>query len=198
MAAGQLFSLRWSVTNARDIQIDNSIGAIEASGSRQMRSNSTTTYKLEASNSAGKTSAVLTVNVIAPHPTTSDLETNIKSFALLATQLQDIHFNYDAEQVSDTEKSVIDRDIRVLKDLLATDPGVVVIIEGHCDERGSSEYNIGLGDRRANFIKSLFVHSGLPEDKSNTISYGKEQPVCLSSEDDCLARNRRVHFTPSK
>lgn len=201
VTAGKSVSLRWSVTGAQRVQIDNGLGTVESSGSRQMQLNGSTTYKLEATNAAGTASAVLTVNVIAPLSSgteSPDGRSGAKSFDLLATQLQDIHFNYDKEEIPAAEKSIIDRDALVLKNLIASDPGVVVIIEGHCDERGSAEYNIALGDRRANVVKNLFVHSGLPENKFNTISYGKEQPVCLSTEEDCLARNRRVHFTPSK
>ncbi|HSU33383.1 MAG TPA: OmpA family protein [Bryobacteraceae bacterium] len=200
VTARQPVSLRWSVRNATRVRIDNGLGEVELSGDRQVELNRTTMYKLEAANSSGTTLAALTVTVNSPPPAGAESAEGrgVGSAGLLATQLQDIHFVYDKEEVLETEKAIVDKDAVVLKNLIAADPDVVVIVEGHCDDRGSSEYNLGLGDRRANYIKDLFVRDGLPGNKLNTISYGKEQPVCLSLAEDCLARNRRVHFTPSK
>ena len=70
----------------------------------------------------------------------------------------------------------------------------MVIIEGHCDERGSAEYNLGLGDRRATSAKEFLSQVGLPADRLKTISYGKERPGCTESNEACWAKNRRVHF----
>src|SRR5437660_1092026 len=70
-------------------------------------------------------------------------------------------------------------------------------IEGHCDERGSAEYNIGLGDRRANAAKEFLISQGVAANRINTVSYGKERPVCRDANEECYVRNRRAHFTPN-
>jgi peptidoglycan-associated lipoprotein len=73
-------------------------------------------------------------------------------------------------------------------------PGVRVLIEGHADERGSNEYNLALGDRRANSAKTYLVKSGVAESRMTTISYGEEQPLCMQSSEPCWSRNRRGQF----
>jgi peptidoglycan-associated lipoprotein len=73
-------------------------------------------------------------------------------------------------------------------------PNSRVVLEGHCDERGSAEYNLGLGDRRANAAKEFLVQLGVPTDRLSVISYGKERPQCTESNEGCWQRNRRVHL----
>ena len=73
-------------------------------------------------------------------------------------------------------------------------PRARVLIEGHCDDRGSNEYNLALGDRRANSAKDYLVKSGVDESRMTTISYGEEQPVCLQQDESCWWRNRRDQF----
>jgi peptidoglycan-associated lipoprotein len=69
------------------------------------------------------------------------------------------------------------------------------VVEGHCDERGSAEYNLGLGDRRATSAKDFLVQLGVPADKLKTISYGKERPQCTENDESCWQKNRRAHFS---
>jgi peptidoglycan-associated lipoprotein len=73
-----------------------------------------------------------------------------------------------------------------------------VVIEGNCDERGSAEYNLGLGDRRATSAKDFLVQLGVPADKVSSISYGKDRPVCTDATEECYQRNRHDHLTPGK
>jgi peptidoglycan-associated lipoprotein len=73
-----------------------------------------------------------------------------------------------------------------------------VVIEGHCDERGSAEYNLGLADRRATSAKDFLVGLGLPDNRIRIISYGKERPVCTEASEDCYQRNRRAHLAPAQ
>lgn len=197
---GQSSSLRWSVQDARHVQIDHGIGEVEPSGSRGLKLDATTVYKLEATNAAGTTVSLLTITVGASPPAAVSGRQGGESPSLevLTTRLQDIHFSYDRDEILETEKSVLDNDMLLLKDVFASDPGVTVVIEGHCDERGSSEYNIALGDKRANFVKGLFISRGLPENKLNAVSLGKEKPACLELTEDCFSRNRRVHFSASR
>ena len=86
----------------------------------------------------------------------------------------------------------------VLKRIFAADPSFSVVIEGHCDERGSAEYNLGLGDRRASAAKEYLVQLGVPADRMTTISYGKEKPQCTEANEACYQKNRRAHLGPGR
>src|SRR5438132_109489 len=79
-------------------------------------------------------------------------------------------------------------------DFLKSNPNFKVTIEGHCDERGSTEYNLGLGDRRASAVKQYLVSLGVPADRLSTVSFGKEKPFCMESTEACWQQNRRGHF----
>jgi peptidoglycan-associated lipoprotein len=74
---------------------------------------------------------------------------------------------------------------------LGQNPSRTIVVEGHCDERGTREYNLGLGERRANAVKDYLVTLGVPSSRVRTISYGKERPVCVASNEECWSRNRR-------
>ena len=95
----------------------------------------------------------------------------------------------DRHEISDLGK-----DCGALKTIFGMDPNFVVTIEGHCDERGSAEYNLALGDQRASSAKQALIGMGVPADKLKTISYGKERPICTDATEDCYGRNRRDHF----
>ena len=77
---------------------------------------------------------------------------------------------------------------------LKANPNVRFTIEGHCDERGSEEYNLALGDRRANAVKEFLLSQGVAANRVNTVSYGEERPFCREQSEECYARNRRAHF----
>jgi len=104
--------------------------------------------------------------------------------------LSDIHFDYN-------DYSVRGQDGEILKsnaDWMTKNPGARVQIEGHCDDRGSEEYNIALGAKRAQAAKDYLETLGITADRMSTISYGKELPVCNEDTDECWAQNRRDHF----
>ncbi|MBV9268231.1 MAG: peptidoglycan-associated lipoprotein Pal, partial [Acidobacteriaceae bacterium] len=117
---------------------------------------------------------------------------------ILARQVQDIHFDYDKSDIRPEDQSILQGDANALKQIFSMDPNFVVTIEGHCDERGSAEYNVALGDRRATAAKDALVAQGVPGDKLKTISYGKERPLCTDATEECYARNRRAHFSASQ
>jgi peptidoglycan-associated lipoprotein len=108
--------------------------------------------------------------------------------------VQDILFDYDKSEVREDARAVLQRNADVLKAILSDFPSAVVTIEGNCDERGSAEYNLGLGDRRATAAKEFLTQVGLPADRLKTISYGKEKPVCSDSNEGCWQKNRHDHF----
>jgi peptidoglycan-associated lipoprotein len=104
--------------------------------------------------------------------------------------LDDIHFDYDSAELSGEARSTLDANVQWLR----RNPSVTILIEGHCDERGTVEYNLALGERRAMAAYNFMVSSGLPSERIKTISYGKEFPVDPGHDEAAWARNRRAHF----
>ena len=98
-----------------------------------------------------------------------------------------VHFDYNAFSVTDEDKGVLQRQSTWLQRY----PQVRVTVEGHCDERGTREYNLALGARRANAVKEYLVSLGVSSARLDTISYGKERPICTESDENCWAQNRR-------
>jgi peptidoglycan-associated lipoprotein len=109
-------------------------------------------------------------------------------------KLQDAFFDYDHSEVRPDAVTALQQDSKLLLLMLSDFPRLRVIIEGHCDERGSGEYNLALGDRRASRAAEVLRGFGLPTASSQTISYGKEAPQCTESAESCWRRNRRVHL----
>jgi peptidoglycan-associated lipoprotein len=104
--------------------------------------------------------------------------------------LKDAFFDYDKADLRDDARTVLSTDAEWLKRYRT----IQFLIEGHCDERGTSEYNLALGDRRANAAKEYLVSLGVDASRIKTVSYGKERPFCNESSEDCWQQNRRAHF----
>lgn len=108
-----------------------------------------------------------------------------------AFENQDVYFDYDSDTLTEPAKKVLDEKIAFLKRF----PKVAVTIEGHCDERGTTEYNIALGERRAHAAQQYILNSNSSNLKLTTVSYGKERPVAVGHDEASWAKNRRAHFT---
>jgi len=197
---GQSATLSWSVANATDMSIDQGLGAIGANGSRQVFPANTTTYTLTASNAGGMATRSATVTVTAPPPPPPPpaKAPTVSGAELLSREAQDAYFDYDKSDIRDDARQALTRDADLLKRIFASDPSFNVVLEGHCDERGSAEYNLGLGDRRATSAKDFLVQLGVPADRIRTISYGKERPVCTETNEECYQRNRRAHLAAAQ
>ncbi len=102
----------------------------------------------------------------------------------------DVYFNYDEAGLSDDTRNSLQRNA----DLLRSRPEFSITIEGHADERGTNEYNLALGDRRANAVSDYLTSLGVAGNRLRTVSYGEERPVCTTSEESCLSQNRRAHM----
>jgi peptidoglycan-associated lipoprotein len=199
---GQSATLRWQVANATDMTLDQGLGAVGATATRQVFPSATTTYTLTASSAGGTDTKSVTVEVIAPPPPPPPaVDRNagrINGTDMLQTEAQDALFDYDKAELRDDARQAMTRNAALLKRIFAADPSFAVAIEGHCDERGSAEYNLGLGDRRATAAKEFLVQLGVPADRVTTISFGKDRPVCTDENEACYQRNRRAHLTPAK
>ena len=197
---GQSATLRWSVANATDIAIDQGLGQVAANGSRQVFPSNTVTYTLTARGGSGSDTRAVTVEVSAPPPPPPPPapKATISGADMLNREAQDAYFDYDKSDLRDDARTALQHDADLLKRIFAADPGFTVVIEGNCDERGSAEYNLGLGDRRATAAKEFLVQLGLPADRISTISYGKDRPVCTETNEACYQRNRHDHLAPGK
>jgi peptidoglycan-associated lipoprotein len=197
---GQAAVLRWSVTGATEVSIDRGIGTVASTGTSRVTPSETTTYTLNASGPGGNATATATVTITAPPPPPPPTNNTGNTFrgtlaSRLESDLQDALFDYDSNNIRDDARNSLTHDADSLKRIFADFPGATVNVEGHCDERGSAEYNLGLGDRRATAARDFLVQLGVPADRLKTISYGKERPVCTESDESCWQRNRRAHFS---
>jgi peptidoglycan-associated lipoprotein len=184
---GQSTTLTWQTANASEITIQG-IGTVSASGSRTVTPGTSETYTLVAKGPGGTqdASARVTVNpapvakVVTPQPSEVDL---------FARNVRDVYFNYDKYNIRSDEVSNTDNDAQFLDQ----HPDIRIMVEGHCDDRGSDEYNLALGASRANSLKNALVQQGVSGARISTISYGKEKPFCTADNEQCWQENRRDH-----
>ena len=185
--------LTWQTTNATDVSIDG-IGPVEVSGSRQVTPTDSTTYRLVARGTGGTQDATARVTVNpapAPPPTTTS---NATEEQLFAQNVKDIYFDYDKADIRGADQGSIQGDANFLQQ----HSNIHITVEGHCDERGSTEYNLALGTNRADAVKNALIQAGVSGDRIKTISYGKEKPFCSESNESCWQQNRRGHFVYEK
>ena len=112
----------------------------------------------------------------------------------LLGKIEDAYFDYDKFSLRPDAMKALQDDSSELRDILKDFPDYKLTIEGHADERGSAEYNVALGDRRAGAAKEYLVGIGIPQAQLNVISYGKERPVCAEHDEACWQKNRRIHI----
>ena len=129
----------------------------------------------------------------AARPAYPDAATRARIDQLLA-RIEDAYFDYDKHTLRPDAVTALQADSTELRDILKDYPTYKLTIEGHCDERGSAEYNMQLGQARAESAKSYLVQVGIPSDQLGLVSYGKEKPVCDQHDEACWQKNRRIHI----
>jgi peptidoglycan-associated lipoprotein len=186
-------TLTWTTGNATDVSIDNGIGTVDASGSRRVSPNQTTTYTLTAKGAGGTqtATATVTVNPKAAPP----VATGPSDEELFAQNVKDIFFDYDK---SDIRPGVDSQNVQADAQFLQQHPNLHFTIEGHCDERGSTDYNLTLGNERANAVAQALQKAGVPASQMRIVTFGKEKPFCNEHTEDCWQQNRRGHFVLNK
>jgi peptidoglycan-associated lipoprotein len=189
---GQSTTLTWETTNATDVSIDG-IGAVQASGSQSATPADSTTYHLTAKGAGGTQESTARVTVTAPPPPPAPAPSATEE-ELFAQSVKDVFFDYDKSDVRPDQQVALQGDIDFLKE----HANINFTVEGHCDERGSTEYNLALGDSRAGSVKNALVQGGIAASRIKTISYGKERPFCTESNEECWQQNRRGHFVYQK
>ena len=189
---GQSTTLTWQTTNATDVSIDG-IGPVDMSGSRQVTPADSTTYHLVAKGTGGTQDATARVTVNqapAPPPAAS----NATEEELFAQNVKDVYFDYDKYDIRAADQGAVQGDARFLQQ----HSNIHITVEGHCDERGSTEYNLALGANRADAVKNALIQAGVEGSRIKTISYGKEKPFCTESNESCWQQNRRGHLVYEK
>jgi peptidoglycan-associated lipoprotein len=112
-------------------------------------------------------------------------------------KLLDAYFDYDKADLRNDARTALNNNSTELRSLLKEFPNTKFVVEGNCDERGSAEYNLALGDRRAKAAEEFLVQIGVPASRLATISYGQERPVCTDHDENCWQKNRRAHLSAS-
>ena len=188
---GDSSTLSWTSTDATQLTIAPDVGSVTAQGSTKVTPSSSTSYTITASGPGGSASASARITVATAAPTAKSEPTMDELFL---KEVRDAYFDFNKADVRSDARDALAK----TADFLRNYPQVKVTIEGHCDERGSTEYNLALGDRRASAVKQYLISLGISADRLNTVSFGKEKPFCMQTTDDCYQQNRRGHFVRAK
>lgn len=186
---GQSSTLSWNSTNATELRLEPGPGSVAPQGSSAVQPERSTTYTLEATGPGGRAEATARVTVTTPAPATPAV-TQLPVEEAFTRQVQDAFFDFDKADIRPDARVALTQSAEFLRRY----QNARVLIEGHCDERGSTEYNLGLGDRRANATREFMISLGISPDRMETVSYGKERPFCFESDEECWQLNRRAHF----
>jgi peptidoglycan-associated lipoprotein len=187
--SGDQSVLTWHTTNATDVSIDG-LGSVATSGTQTVRPTQTTTYHLVAHGDGGSADATATVTVQAAQTTPPPAETGIDENTF-EQNVKPIFYDYDSYSIRPDAKATLQADANYLNQ----NPQLKVVIGGYCDDRGSIEYNLALGENRANAAKQALVNLGVSPDRLRTVSYGKEKQFCTQENESCWQQNRRAQFT---
>jgi peptidoglycan-associated lipoprotein len=195
---GKSATLRWSSSNAASASLSQGIGAVPANGSREVFPTETTQYEITVTGPGGDAKASTQVTVRVPPPPPPPPAPKADWRDVVNRTLSDAYFDYDKSDIRTDAESTLRSNSDALKRIFSEHADARVVIEGHCDERGTSEYNLALGDRRASAARDFVLNMGVPAGRLSTISYGKERPQCSESEESCWQRNRRAHFSAAQ
>ena len=189
ISSGDQVVLSWRTADATSVSIDG-IGDVPTSGVKTVTPTESTSYHLVARGPGGSADATASVTVNAP-PAVVVPSTTMSAEDEFKANVQDVFFDYDTYDIRSDAEPVLSKDAT----WLAAHPDVKVVIGGYCDERGSNEYNLALGQNRADAAKNALVTAGVPAANIRVISYGKEKPFCSDSTEECWQQNRRAGFT---
>jgi peptidoglycan-associated lipoprotein len=196
VSAGDQVQLAWRTSDATSVSIDG-IGTVPTSGVKSVSPTTSTTYHLVARGDGGSTDDTVRVTVnpppviavpVNPVGAGADAEGSFKG------SVQDIFFDYDTYDVRADAQAVLSHDAAYL----GSHPDVKIVIGGYCDERGSNEYNLALGQNRADAAKNALISAGVAANRIRVVSYGKEKPFCSESTEECWQLNRRGGFTEDR
>jgi peptidoglycan-associated lipoprotein len=189
ISAGDQVTLTWKTTDATSVSIDG-IGDVPSAGVKTVTPSESTTYHLTAKGEGGTTEASARVTVNPP-PAVAVPTNTMSEEEEFRANVQDIFYDYDTYDIRSDAQATLSHDASYL----ASHPNIKVVIGGYCDERGSNEYNLALGQNRADAAKNALVTAGVAASRIRVISYGKEKPFCSESTEECWQQNRRAGFS---
>ena len=195
---GQSVVLNWRSTNATSVSIDG-IGEVPVNGTQTVSPANSTNFHLVAKGDGGVTEANVRVTVRVPEPYVMPADAKAAngdngpwgSDAAFHQNVPDIFFDYDSFDLRPDAQTAVS----TAAHYLSTHPAIKIVIGVYCDDRGSSEYNITLGEDRANSAKTALVEAGIAPNRIRVISYGKEKQFCTEETDACWQQNRRAQFS---
>ncbi|MGF7181282.1 OmpA family protein [Tunturiibacter psychrotolerans] len=189
---GQSVVLNWRTQNATSVTIDG-IGDVSTNGTQTVAPSTSTNFHLTAKGDGGSTEANVRVTVrvpvapTAPPPADNDMGTD----AAFHENVQDVFFDYDSYDLRPDATAAASKAAAYL----TAHPAIRVVIGGYCDDRGSAEYNLALGENRANAARTALVSAGVQASRLRVISYGKEKQFCTEDNESCWQQNRRAQFS---
>lgn len=193
-APGDLVTIAWTTTDANEVTISG-LGSVPVSGQQTVTPQETTTYRIVAKGEGGRAEAATVVTITkAPEaaastpPTTEPPPKPMTPEQEFAANVQDIFFDYDSYDVRPDNQPTLSK----AASYLVSHPNLNVVVGGYCDDRGSNEYNVALGENRADSVKDALVNAGVAASRIRIVSYGKEQPFCTDETEECWQQNRRA------
>lgn len=184
---GESAKLTWEAKNATDVTLE-SLGSIDQNGSMAVNPTQSTTYRVVAKGPGGTSDASARLTVTVPPPVAAVVQPSLRE--LFERNVKDAFFAYDSYELDNETSQLLASNANFLQQ----HPEAAFQVVGHCDERGSEEYNLALGASRAEAVKQALVKQGVSGDRITTSSVGKEQPFCTDSNEECWHLNRRGHF----
>jgi peptidoglycan-associated lipoprotein len=193
---GQSVVLNWRTTDANSVTIDG-IGPVNVNGTQTVSPSNSTNFHLVAKGDGGTTEASVRVTVRVPvAPTVPTDNANGENADMGADKVfhqnvQDIFFDYDSYALRADGQTAATK----AASYLVAHPAIKIVIGGYCDDRGSAEYNLALGENRANSAKTALVNGGVAANRIRVVSYGKEKQFCTEETEECWQQNRRAQFS---
>jgi peptidoglycan-associated lipoprotein len=192
---GQTVVLNWRTTGANAVTIDG-IGTVNPNGTQSVTPSNSTNFHLTAKGEGGSVEANVRVTVRVPVAPVADTGTgnnlgDMGTDAAFHAAVQDVFFGYDSYDLDTKGQTNASQAATYLN----AHTGIKILIGGYCDERGSAEYNLALGENRANAAKTALVNAGVAPTRIRVVSYGKEKQFCTEQNDACWQQNRRAQFS---
>jgi len=191
---GQSVVLNWRTTDATSVTIDG-IGTVAVNGTQTVSPSSSTNFHLVAKGDGGTADANVRVTVRVPTaptvPTDNNANADMGSEQVFHQNVPDIFFDYDSYALRPEGQSAASKAAAYL----VAHPEIRIVVGGYCDDRGSAEYNLALGENRANSAKTALVNAGVAPNRIRVVSFGKEKQFCTEENEACWQQNRRAQFS---
>jgi peptidoglycan-associated lipoprotein len=186
---GQSATLSWQTANASDASITG-IGTVAPDGTQAVSPSTSTSYTLTAKGPGGSVQSSARITVNPPPPPPVPVPPSMTEEQMFEQNMHDVYFDYDQSSLRAEDLPVAAEDAAFLQKY----QDIKIVIEGHCDERGSAEYNIALGQERGESLQKSLLDAGVSANRIRVVSLGKEKPFCTESNEQCWHQNRRDHL----